>query len=840
MNSSVPPGSAGQPQLQLATFADPNFNLKALVDSVTFRPLSLVALHATKPDSPVAGGGNTATAQTAFDARPFIKVMEAASDDLVKFRKRIQREIDDLEDVMLASETTYKQKLADMSSAFRKVYQSFDTLEGRVSEVGTTAVRIGEQLETIDKQRAKAADTCELLQYFLDLNRGVTDRLEALRQSADQKTAPTPSASTTTVNAATTTTAASSAPTGAIRVAVLARRLQQIVRDTDMPGTDTARATIDQYCEHLETEMVRQFQVAAEKHDLVGMRHCAQVVTEFNGGESVIKAWINQHPVFTPQASGPRAGARMPSKPDGADPGMARLLEQIRATIYQDWELVSSVFPAPISVLTTLIQRFFQQVVQQYLDQLFKEASDVSDVFYLRAVAANFNAAKTLVKDLKHFDDTVLKKPVIANVVDQCVEELFTLHKATTDHERKHLQTVMDTTFQAAITYYAGRKQVKKGMFGRIQKTSTGALEHLLSMDHLMTVLAAHTASVERCLLLHAQPPPAVAEIYTALAATVYSSYLEAALDAVWDEVQLMDGAKAEPDLKVLATVQAANTLVQLMQVHFEQLMVPVLVAVPSVHRQVVEEKNRRIDRLEARMGTILAHLVTAATAHSQLLLSKQKRADFRIRDDSMDLVAHQIASPTCVAMCEFLGRLLGHVQSFLDGANVKAFLLEIGVQVHAQLLEHFKKFPVSTTGALTLSRDIAKYQEAITAFKVDQLGPRFDLLREIGNLFLVRPENLSSILDEGLLASLDSSLLGAYLINRADYRSAKIDAMLRQRIATEQHAAGRGRRGGEDEDDVGSSLTSFAASSAYDAVGSGHEGLSRGGIQGSVLSLRG
>ncbi|KNE67795.1 hypothetical protein AMAG_12517 [Allomyces macrogynus ATCC 38327] len=121
MNSSAPPGAAGQPQVQLATFADPNFNLKALVDSVTFRPLSLVALHATKPDSPVAGSGgaNAATAQPAFDARPFIKVMEAASDDLVKFRKRIQREIDDLEDVMLASETTYKQKLADMSSAFR-------------------------------------------------------------------------------------------------------------------------------------------------------------------------------------------------------------------------------------------------------------------------------------------------------------------------------------------------------------------------------------------------------------------------------------------------------------------------------------------------------------------------------------------------------------------------------------------------------------------------------------------------------------------------------------------------------------------------------------------------
>lgn len=57
-------------------------------------------------------------------------------------------------------------------------------------------------------------------------------------------------------------------------------------------------------------------------------------------------------------------------------------------------------------------------------------------------------------------------------------------------------------------------------------------------------------------------------------------------------------------------------------------------------------------------------------------------------------------------------------------------------------------------------------------------LKPSFDLLVEIGNVFLVRPENLRSLLQENLLAQLDSRLALQFVAQRADFRSARIDLL--------------------------------------------------------------
>ena len=43
-------------------------------------------------------------------------------------------------------------------------------------------------------------------------------------------------------------------------------------------------------------------------------------------------------------------------------------------------------------------------------------------------------------------------------------------------------------------------------------------------------------------------------------------------------------------------------------------------------------------------------------------------------------------------------------------------------------------------------------------------------MLREIGSLFIVKPENLKSVIQDGFLARLDISMLRPYLMMRADW----------------------------------------------------------------------
>ena len=83
------------------------------------------------------------------------------------------------------------------------------------------------------------------------------------------------------------------------------------------------------------------------------------------------------------------------------------------------------------------------------------------------------------------------------------------------------------------------------------------------------------------------------------------------------------------------------------------------------------------------------------------------------------------------------------------------------------------------------MDRDIAKYQESVKAWNIPSLDERFEMLRELGNVFLVKPEILPSVMNEGYLAKVDFKSLYPYLQNRVDFKTSKIDKLFeKQNIA--------------------------------------------------------
>jgi len=96
--------------------------------------------------------------------------------------------------------------------------------------------------------------------------------------------------------------------------------------------------------------------------------------------------------------------------------------------------------------------------------------------------------------------------------------------------------------------------------------------------------------------------------------------------------------------------------------------------------------------------------------------------------------------------------------------------LTEVGVSFHSLLLDHLRKFPVSATGGLMLAKDLKSYQDMISTFKSPPLQERFEFIRQLGNVFLVRPEILKSYITENYLGRIDSQLLRPYLAQRSDW----------------------------------------------------------------------
>lgn len=66
--------------------------------------------------------------------------------------------------------------------------------------------------------------------------------------------------------------------------------------------------------------------------------------------------------------------------------------------------------------------------------------------------------------------------------------------------------------------------------------------------------------------------------------------------------------------------------------------------------------------------------------------------------------------------------------------------------------------------------RDIKMYQDTIAGFGVPALIERFEFIRQLGNVFLVRPEILKSYITENYLGRIDPTLLKPYLALRSDW----------------------------------------------------------------------
>ena len=67
-------------------------------------------------------------------------------------------------------------------------------------------------------------------------------------------------------------------------------------------------------------------------------------------------------------------------------------------------------------------------------------------------------------------------------------------------------------------------------------------------------------------------------------------------------------------------------------------------------------------------------------------------------------------------------------------------------------------------------NRDLKSYQDTVISFNVPSLVERYEFIRQLGNVFLVRPEILRSYITENYLGRIDASLLKPYLAQRSDW----------------------------------------------------------------------
>ncbi|GAA96373.1 uncharacterized protein L969DRAFT_91493 [Mixia osmundae IAM 14324] len=810
------------------TFRQPDFSVSIFIAGLT--------------DQLIADAKNPSSS---LDPQPFLQLFETTVDQLLPLRRQVASQTTSIEKAVAASERAYSLKVRELKDNFTAVSGSFGNLEKRISEVGSTAIRIGEQLESIDRLRKRASDARDVIQYYHDFSRGDTSRLDAMRKSGRE---------------------------GRAQAAVLIRRLSSVAREIeDIEGGEKTCDAIEKYCEAFEKEVLKLFDRYYRKGDPKMMAHCARTLLDFNGGLSCIQIYVNQHDFFISKDRIQDIGAITQSEmwdtlPDpnapapSAEPGLDDLYQEIRLTVTQEAQIIRAVFPDPPAVMQVFLQRVFAQVIQPFGEQLITTASMTSTLAFLRMLHFVHSRTIALVEDLKSndffktttdaasryaitasgqtSDAAALTAPgttALAAMLDQAVEEVFVQHlegaryldresKSLTElyagyllrfanyhlstHKTKTTNTLFDKlvsqmTAAAQSAHIGGHATTEEDQampdspqqgsgepirgaktllklssltnnFGTGSKTHS--LEHFspvegeLRLDVAETILKWHSEALGRMVELSppAEVPKNALALMKVLAENIGRAYVETSLSTISTQVSDHE-SKMMPDLTHLSTLHTIDLILHLWQRYLAVAILPLAGGSVTVRREMASFQTHVGMRIEGKINEVLAHLIDGVVSWlAQMLSSKQKKSDFKPKND--DVAFSRVNTEPCIACTDYLALVLETTRGTLSGKNCETVLTEIGVSFHSLLLDHFKRYVVSAAGGLMLTKDLALYQDSIAAFGISTLSDRFDMLRQLGNVFIVRPEILKSYLSEGHLARIEPNLLRAYLTQRSDY----------------------------------------------------------------------
>ncbi|GAA6029940.1 hypothetical protein JCM8097_009179 [Rhodosporidiobolus ruineniae] len=828
----------------------------------------------------------------AFDPLPHVRTLEAALAQLLPLRKANAQKTSELERAVNVAERAYRGDVRGAKAGFETVNTQFQALDQKITSVGRTAVRIGEQLESIDRLRQRGSEAHDLILYYNEFAAGDTSRLERMRKEGGRE--------------------------GRQKVAVAARRLLSLSKEVEgVDGADKTRETIERYCERFEKDMLRLFDRYYRKGDPKAMAHCAQTLQDFNGGQSCIQIYVNQHDFFISKervqevAGGLAGGAIWDSLPDPdsaapkSEPGLSNLYDEIRVTVGQEAQIVTAVFPNPAIVMQVFLQRVFAQVIQGYIETLIHTASSSSTLAYLRILHLARAQTNSLVDDLKSHEffrsssaaasASALAGPSLLNplglpssapssavtaagagtspasaafpagaggvgiaavsqMLDQSMEELFVpymegqryldkegksltelyagkLIRFTNWHRAMNKAKPSNTIFDRVVNQlssaahqaaHAGsssssapppsdhpvasdpsrldRLMKFSGLGSIVDKTSssssssaaaaaagaTGSPAHHgeeptspemmyeegdgeLSVEVAERMLEWHAEALGRMVELSpaADVPKNAFTLLKTLADGFGKAYLETALDTAIHQLTLYDH-KSEPDLSPIAVIRLADMIMHLWQRYISTALVPLAGTSVTVRREMGIFNNHVSVRIEGKVNAIVQRSTDAIISYLSLQLAKQKKLDFKPKND--DVAFSRLNTEPALLACQFLGRVREAVTGALSGRNAEVFLTEVGVTFHTLLLEHLKKFTVSATGGLMLTKDLALYQDTMSSFGIPALNDRFEMLRQLGNVFIVQPDILKSYLNEAYLARIENRLLRPFIMMRSDY----------------------------------------------------------------------
>lgn len=423
-----------------------------------------------------------------FDPKPLIRSFEHALTRLNGLSEELEERENELSGAVRRAESQHNQNVESLGRRLDQAIDQFQQLDsslngGGAEDVapdagGNVAVRIGERLEELDRQRQRAQDARFLIECWQEVSqRGTLDILEDMKRRG-----------------------------GTVRCAHIARQLLKISARLDPDGSQAVNGNgnapngvkrrplgvkhntkeiIEKFLENLEQDLLSNFDEYYRRPNYDGMRECAVALKDFNDGASVIATYVNQHSFFidrnqliTEELTGDAETWDRLQDPDaeppGVEPSLQSLVDEVKIVVQEESAIIKRAFPYYEEVLIRFLQRIFQQSIQQRLEMVLEKANELSSLAFLRSLQASRTYITTLVDDLKAHGLTEHPEPVtsqIAATLDQQLEDLFVPYfvgSSYIEREKKNLEELYSSLLLKYTIYHSRRRKMPTTYFASL------------------------------------------------------------------------------------------------------------------------------------------------------------------------------------------------------------------------------------------------------------------------------------------------------------------------------------------------------------------------------------
>lgn len=750
-----------------------------------------------------------------LDPKPYIRTFESALKELEELKKHASRRQQDAETRVDDFELKHSENVLELSLKVDAVTRSFDSLDVKISGVSLKIDPLGQQLNKISNLRDRSTETIFLIRaYHGFYTKDKYDPLEYLRTSGAYE--------------------------DRVKCARSVNNLLTLAKKIEAPEfakTTKCVKVIEKFSETMELDLLASFREYSKEDNYAKMREVSSILFQFNGGANVVQAFVNEHEALlddgtsdeNPLMDDEAFWTKLldPNYGDSVqDSGTKSSLEALRVAIKGEARIIREVFEDTTPVLRILFQRIYAQIIQNRVQALLQYSLSVLTLAHVRILHALYVLVSDFTNDIKEFlaANDLDKNGDLALILDQSTFDLFIEYLSEDVYlgrEKKTLEEIIYTYAHGYNVYHEGalaaralstrlenldsadyknKTQVADSRFSfhflekkRINQFANYMKTHIadrvprksaendevdtadaqLDVAKVETVIKSAIESIARILeLAQLKTPEYTLEVLEILLFDFGKLYIGAGLEVAFDTLKHESSSLKStlPNLSFLSTVGLTSEYLFLLSSCIKKIVLPCAVNAPNIKNRMTGLTNSYISRCETSINIIVNDTVDFVCQRVALSLAKQKKRDF-VRDN-----ISEDDTEACEEVTGFLNYCYEQLLAHLNGANLHNVLVKIGLNVLSQLLEHYKKFPVNSTGGIILTRDVIAYRLAIDHWQIPELSENFQLLKEIGNLFTVHPNLINSLVTEGHLAGMKPYAVRHYVSNRTDFKPSYLE----------------------------------------------------------------